>query len=235
LTAPAFRTVPISSPALAKWLDAGHLSQNDAVRWSRRRFCRNACLWLAVGRLGVAAASAQESEGSRLFAAGVSWDEFAASVQAQRDLWSKTIASARASREAVERLRQMSAGVRLLVVAEDWCPDSANVVPHVAELARSAAVPLRIVNRAVGRPVMNSHRTTDGRPATPTIVVLRPSGEAGAWVERPALLQGWFLSMAADAESARQFANRQSWYDADQGRTIVEELIALVARTAPSR
>jgi len=37
------------------------------------------------------------------------------------------------------------------------------------------------------------------------------------------------------AESARQFANRQSWYDADQGRTVVDEIIALVARTSPSR
>jgi hypothetical protein len=194
-----------------------------------------ACFCLAALLLGVADASGQDSEASRLFATGITWDEFAAGVQAQRDLWSKTIATARPSSDAVERFRSISADVRLLLVAEDWCPDSANVVPYVAELARTAGVPLRIVNRTLGKAVMTLHPTTDGRPATPTIVVLRGSDHSGAWVERPALLQRWFLSMATDAESARKFADRQSWYDADQGRTVVEELIALVARTSPSR
>jgi hypothetical protein len=190
---------------------------------------------LAALLLGVVDVAGEESVGVRLFAAGATWEQFAAGVQAQRDLWSKTIAGARLSPDAVERFRRVSSGVRILVVAEDWCPDSVNVVPYVAELSRAAAVPLRIVNRTIGEPVMRLHPTPDGRPATPTIVVLRQSGDAGAWVERPAVLQRWFLTMSTDAESARQFANRQSWYDADQGRTIVDELVALVARTAPSR
>jgi thioredoxin family protein len=193
------------------------------------------CLWLVLLLGAAAGAAGEESQASRVFAAGVTWDTFAAGLHAQRDLWVKTIASARVSPAALERFRRVSRGVRFLVVAEDWCPDSANVVPYVAELAKSGAVPLRVVDRTVGRPLMNAHPAPDGRPVTPTIVVLRESVEAGAWVERPAALQRWFLSMGTDAESARQFANRQSWYDMDQGRTIVEELIALVERTSPSR
>ena len=194
-----------------------------------------ACLWLVLLLGAAAGAAGEESQASRLFAGGVTWDTFAAGLQAQRDLWARTIASARVSPDALERFRRVSAGVRLLVVAEDWCPDSANVVPYVAELAKSGAVPLRVVDRTIGRPVMNAHPAPDGRPVTPAIVVLRGSDDVGAWVERPAPLQRWFLSMAADAESARRFANRQSWYDADQGRTFIQELIALVARTSPSR
>ena len=185
--------------------------------------------------LSVSVASGADSDADRLFAAGMTWDAFAAGIQAQRDLWPKVSANAHVSADAVDGLRRIREGLRFLVVAEDWCPDSANVVPYVAELARAADVPLRIVDRTAGRPVMLRHRTTDGRPATPTIVVLRHANDAGAWVERPALLQRWFLSMSTDPDSARQFANRQSWYDADQGRTAVEELVALVARTAPAR
>jgi len=201
----------------------------------RRVLCRGTSVAVAVLLLGAIEVSGEDSASVRLFASGATWEEFAAGLQAQRDLWSKTIASARFPPDTVERFRRVSGGVRFLVVAEDWCPDSVNVVPYVAELSRSAAVPLRIVNRTIGEPVMRLHPTPDGRPATPTIVVLRRSGDAGAWVERPAVLQRWFLSMSTDAESARQFANRQSWYDADQGRTVVDEIIALVARTSPSR
>jgi hypothetical protein len=46
-------------------------------------------------------------------------------------------------------------------------------------------------------------------------------------------MQRWFLTMATDAESAKQFSNRQAWYEADQGRTTIDELIALAARSNP--
>jgi hypothetical protein len=93
------------------------------------------------------------------------------------------------------------------------------------------SVPLRIVDRALGEPLMNRHRTPDGRPATPTIVLLRDGAEVGAWVERPDIVQRWFLSMATNAESARRFGDRQSWYDADRGQTVLAELTALAERT----
>ena len=49
--------------------------------------------------------------------------------------------------DVVERFRRVSGGLRILVVAEDWCPDSVNAVPYIAGLASSASVPLRIVDR----------------------------------------------------------------------------------------
>ena len=79
---------------------------------------------------------------------------------------------------------------------------------------------------------MNRHRTPDGRPATPTVVLLRDGDEVGAWVERPGIVQQWFLSMATNPESARRFGDRQSWYDSDRGHTVLAEVIALAERTA---
>jgi hypothetical protein len=82
---------------------------------------------------------------------------------------------------------------------------------------------------------MNDHRTPDGRTATPTVVLLRDGLDVGGWVERPAPVQQWFLSMATDAESARRFADRQAWYESDRGQTVLAELTALAERTAPAR
>jgi hypothetical protein len=79
---------------------------------------------------------------------------------------------------------------------------------------------------------MLTHRTRDGRPVTPTVVLLRGSRDVGAWIERPAPLQQLFFAMATDTESAHRFAQRANWYDADRGRTTVEEFVALAERTA---
>ena len=108
-----------------------------------------------------------------------------------------------------------------------WSSDSG-----VAGLAFSASVPLRIVDRKIGAPLMDRHRTPDGRIATPTVVLLRAGDEVGAWVERPGVVQQWFLSMATDPESVRRFGERQAWYESDGGRTVLAEVTALAERTA---
>ena len=114
--------------------------------------------------------------------------------------------------ELVERAKAASHGLRLVIVAEDWCPDSAYTVPYVASLARSSGIPLRILDRVTGEPLLLAHRTPDGRTATPTIVLWRDGRDAGAWVERPAELQRMFLSMSTNAESAERFSQRHTWY-----------------------
>jgi len=151
---------------------------------------------------------------------------------APRDVWLKTAASAIVPADIDERFRRVSGGLRLLVVAEDRCPDSVNAVPFIAAAAAAAGVPLRIVDRKAGEPLMSRHRTPDGRPATPTVVLLRHGDEVGAWVERPGVVQQWFLSMATNPDSVKRFAERQSWYDSDRGHTVLAEILSLAERTA---
>jgi hypothetical protein len=187
-----------------------------------------------LGGVRLAAASRVEDV-EHLFERGQTWNQFLTGARAQREAWLKTTAVAIPPADLVAQFRRVSAGLRLLIVAEDWCPDSVNVVPYIAGLASAVAVPLRIIGRQLGDPLMDKHRTSDGRIATPTIVLLRGGDDVGAWVERPAVVQQWFLSMARDPESARRFGDRQSWYDNDHGRTVLAEVIALAERTAAGR
>jgi hypothetical protein len=188
------------------------------------------CLLLLVG-------SAQsDSSGSpasaSLFARGQTFEQFLGSVKAQRELWIRNAAWTNPPPDLVARLKRANAGLRLLIVAEDWCPDSVNTVPYVARLSALADVDVRIVDRVVGRPIMARHRTPDGRTASPTIVLLRHGEDVGAWVERPAVLQQLFLSMRTNPESGQRLAERQSWYDADQGASALAEFVALAEQTA---
>jgi hypothetical protein len=170
-------------------------------------------------------------EPEHLFLSGKTWEQFLDSVSAQRELWLKTESTATAPPDLVERAKAVSHGLRLVIVAEDWCPDSAYTVPYVASLARSSGIPLRIVDRVAGEPLLVAHRTPDGRTATPTIVLWREGRDVGAWVERPAELQRMFLSMSTSAESAQRFSQRHTWYESDRGLTALRELLALIEQT----
>jgi hypothetical protein len=161
--------------------------------------------------------------------------QFLDSVSAQREVWLKTESATAAPTDLVERAKAASRGLRLVIVAEDWCPDSAYTVPHVASLARTSGIPLRIVDRGPGEGLLAAHRTPGGRTATPTIVLLREGRDAGAWVERPAELQRMFLSMSTDPESARRFSQRHTWYDTDGGLTALRELLALIEQTSEQK
>ncbi len=187
------------------------------------------CLALAFAA-AVQAGGPNTNLAASLFDRGQSFAEFLAHVNAQRDVWLKNAARTDIPRDALDRLKLVRSGLQLLIVAEDWCPDSAHTVPYIANLSSAAGVEVRIVDRSAGNALMALHPARDGRKVTPTIVLLRDHRDAGAWVERPAILQEAFFSMATNSESARQFADRISWYEHDRGRTTIAEIIALAER-----
>jgi Thioredoxin len=187
---------------------------------------------LVFGIYACLQAAAGSGEAARLFASGITFARFIDRAQVQRDVWLKNASRTDLPPDAVNRLTRVRGGLRVLIVAEDWCADSVHTVPYIANLAAAAGVDVRIVDRAAGEPIMSAHRTRDGRPVTPTVVLLRDGRDAGAWVERPAVLQQLFFAMATDADSARQFADRAAWYEQDRGRTTIAEIVALAERTA---
>ena len=92
-----------------------------------------------------------------------------------------------------------------------------------------------MLDRTIGAPLMRRHPSQDGRGVTPLVVLLRVGEDAGAWVERPRALQDAFRHMATDPDSRQRFEARQAWYDADQGRSALEEVVQVAERTAGSR
>jgi len=191
----------------------------------------NATWTLFVVALLHQAAAVGVTAPDRFVESGKTWEQFLAGASAQREVWLKTESAVTVPLDFVERARKVSRGLQLLVVAEDWCPDSAYSVPYVARLAQAAGIPLRVIDRAAGEPLMLAHRTSDGRTATPTIVVLRNGRDVGAWVERPAELQQLFLSMSTNPENAQRFSLRHLWYESDGGLTVLKEVLALIEQT----
>ncbi len=166
-----------------------------------------------------------------LFDQGIGGQAFLPDVQAQRATWEAHVGRASVPAEIVERVRKAAADLQFLVVAEANCSDSVQSVPYVARLASEAGIPLRIVRKAAASAVIDRHRTPDGRTATPTVILIRRGEDAGAWIERPAALQAWFIAHA-DLTSSERLARKTGWYDWDRGESTLAEIVALVEKTA---
>jgi hypothetical protein len=195
----------------------------------------------AVGSLFAAAfvpvawQSQERADAVALFDRGQTMEQFVRTATRQRELWIRNVAAAKVEPSMVERFRQAGKELRLLVVAEDWCPDSVHTLPYVAALAAQAGIDVRIVDRDSGAAIMKQHPAPDGRKVTPVVVLLRRGVDAGAWVERPSVLQSLFQSIGTNPENAKQFAQRQTWYEADGGRITVAEVVALAEKTGSAR
>jgi hypothetical protein len=160
---------------------------------------------------------------------------FLENVKSQQEKWRSRFANAAIDAAALNEAKALPGRRRVLAIAEDRCSDSAWAVPYLAKL--SAAVPekleLRIIGRAQGRRVQSAHQTPDGRLATPTIVILDETGRfIGAWVERPAELQKWFVEKKSSLGSDELHEQMDVWYAQDAGRSTVKEVLAILGRTA---
>jgi hypothetical protein len=142
----------------------------------------------------------------------------------------------------------------ILAATEDWCGDSANVLPYIARLADTIHVPMRIVRRGREK-TLSDWYTEQGAEAIPVVSVGAIEGdrfiELTRWVERSQAAheryEEWkvrnprFRELLArerdeDEESefralyARLMQDMARWYRAEGlWRTIVLELAAALA------
>jgi hypothetical protein len=167
-----------------------------------------------------------------LWETGVSFPAFLDAVEARENLWNSGWSEGGLSEVNLRRTKAVTGQWRLLVVAEDWCGDSAANIPYVAQLAAAMEnVELRIVDSDVGEQVLASHPTPDGRAATPTVLLLDPDGrESGCWIERPARLQAWYQANKGSLSRDDLYARVWEYYGAAGGDDTVAEILDMMVR-----
>lgn len=175
-------------------------------------------------------ASPQAAQAAAAFDKGMPWTEYLASTKQQHDIWVKN-AGREVSAALVDRLRKAGSGLKILVIAEDWCSDSVNSVPYLGTLAGKAGVDMRVITSEPGKPFMEAHRTPDGRAATPTVILIRDGKEVAAWTERPASLQTWFIDMTGKIDTSDRQQRKMSWYEWNRGDDALAEIVALAEKT----
>lgn len=183
------------------------------------------CVAQGVDRAPVNAAPIVTSDSLRAaFESGQRWATFYGGVKSRRETWDR--AWAIAVPDSLLARARAAGPWRVLAIAEPGCSDSANSLPILARIAEGApGIDLRLIDSKAGKAWMEAHRTSDGRAATPTFLVLDEQFRIrGCWVERPMALQE-FLKRK---ESGDAFDSKMDWYVKDAGREIMRELVEMI-------
>lgn len=185
---------------------------------------------IMIGFLILALFSGPQTYYRALYESGVDFPTFVEQISSRKEMWDRNVEKARIPAPLLERAKRVDRQLYLLIIAVDGCSDSANTIPWLGKLA--AQVPkldLRIVHPDAGRPVMLSHLTPDGRPATPTVLVLDADfNKVGAFIERPAPLQELAIASLEKGDPGTFLATKFAWYNEDDGRTTLEEVVAIM-------
>ena len=179
-------------------------------------------------------AATPRSDLRTLYSEGKTYLEFRDAATRRVQAWNDHYAQAQVPDALQTRMAALPSRWHLLVVAEDWCGDSANTIPYVAKLVDVAGnLDMRIVDSEVGRGIMEAHRTPDDRAATPTVILLTNEfEEAGCFVERPRVLQNWFLASEDKLSRKSLLDQKYAWYDEDRGRETLEEIVGMIEAAA---
>ena len=163
-----------------------------------------------------------------IYEKGQTFAEFVDKATARREGWLRLQRDAVVRPALLSRARAVGGSWQLLVVARDGCGDSMNSVPYAASLVDSVSgLSMRIVSPVDGQAAATTHRTADGRMATPTFILLDSTGtDVGCLVELPAPLRQW-TNKHRGSVSARQrkrwerlfFACASGFYLGANGRT----------------
>jgi hypothetical protein len=172
----------------------------------------------------------QEATLEELYRSGRTFDAFYAAATARRALWVENTAKAAVPEALLNRARAIPTRIYILAIAIDACSDSVNSIPYVAKLAEQVdAVDMRIIGKDAGQSLMESHRTPDGRAATPTLIFLNERfEEVGCWVERPLALQAWYEENSGKFESSQLVEQKMEWYRNDGGQAILREVVEIM-------
>jgi hypothetical protein len=156
----------------------------------------------------------------------LTFDSFVASCQAEHcGLWQGIYNLARIPAWASAAVPP-AAGLKLLVIAEDWCGDASNTVPIVAKLAdASPGLELRIIERDENPEVMDQY-LTNGSRSIPIVIALDDDfQEIGHWGPRPTELQAWVMANRATIPKTELYPQVRKWYARDRGETTLREVL----------
>lgn len=178
--------------------------------------------------------TAVDSNYAKLYADGRSFADFLARAERRKEQWERNFQQAVVPDALLARARAARGPWKFLVVAVDGCSDSVNTIPYLAKLVEQLmGAEMRIIGSDVGRGIMDSHKTPDGRGATPTVLLLDANhAERGCWVERPAALITWLAKEKSQRSENELFDGKMGWYDNDKGMKTLEDLVAMMEKAS---
>jgi hypothetical protein len=165
------------------------------------------------------------------FFAGCTFQELLERPKDNGALWEAIYKRARLTDDSRQRAEKLTGHWHLLVLNEDWCGDSVNILPYIARLEECCEhIDMRILSRDLNRDLMDAHLTNGSRSIPVAIVYDREFGERGWWGPRPGPLQQWVIEEGLALPKPDRYRHIRTWYARDKGETVVSELLTIMER-----
>lgn len=165
------------------------------------------------------------------FAAGSTFEQLLARPKGNPELWSAIYRRAVLEDDAVRRVSALAQRFHLLVLNEDWCGDSVNILPYVARLVEASDhLEMRILGRDKNPDLMEAHLTGKSRSIPIVIVYDGAFREKGRWGPRPGPLQRWVLTEGLALPKPDRYPLIRAWYARDKGKTVISEILSIIER-----
>jgi hypothetical protein len=163
------------------------------------------------------------------FNAGSTFEDLLARPKDNLELWKSIYKKAALDADAARRVDAIEHRFHLLVLNEDWCGDSVNILPYVARLAEATDhLEMRILGRDTNRDLMDAHLTGKSRSIPIVIAYDEYFTELGWWGPRPTPLQRWVIEEGLALPKPDRYPLIRAWYARDKGRTIVSEILSII-------
>lgn len=119
----------------------------------------------------------------------------------------------------------------LLVIAEGWCGDAAQILPIINKVAEASdKIDFKIVLRDENEDLMNQY-LTNGSKSIPKVLILdQEYNVLNSWGPRPTVASKMVMDYKAQNGSLdEEFKkNLQIWYNKDKGNNTQNELLSLL-------
>ena len=167
----------------------------------------------------------------RRFNAGATFEQVLARPKQNSEIWEAVYKRAALTLDGTERAAALPGEWHMLVLNEDWCGDSVNVLPYIARIAEAdPRIHLRILGRDSNRDLMDAHLTGTSRSIPVAIIYDENFEKKGWWGPRPGPLQTWVLKEGLALPRPDRYRHIRTWYARDRGQTIVSEILSIMEK-----
>ena len=161
------------------------------------------------------------------FESGDTFQQFMAKPLTNKLFWEQVYKRAIVSDEIAARARELGAAWHLVVLNEDWCGDSVNILPYLAKLTEAAPnLHMRILRRDENLDIMDAHLTGTARSIPIVILLDEKFSECGWWGPRPRELQRWVTEEGLKLPKEERYKHVRAWYARDRGATALTEIVS---------
>jgi hypothetical protein len=135
------------------------------------------------------------------------------------------------SEETTNALSELKEKFTLLVLAEGWCGDAAQILPVLNKMVESSSkIEMKIVCRDENEALMNEFLTNGGKAIPKVILVNHKNEVLNSWGPRPSIATNMVNEYKAlhgglDAEFKKEL---QIWYNKDKGNNVQQDIVQLL-------